>query len=126
MNILKAIANQQWGAHRHNDYIYKAIIRSKLDYGSIIYKKAAKTHLKTIDSIHTQALRLSTPTGAFRTSPVISISNLSGEPKLSTRRDQLTLSYFLILAKNSNNPASKLFFITQKKLKKHSKLLKRK
>ncbi|GFQ98277.1 uncharacterized protein TNCT_261311 [Trichonephila clavata] len=54
--------------------LYRALIRSKLDYGSVIYSSACKSLLKILDPVHHQGLRLCL--GAFRTSPRLSPSML--------------------------------------------------
>ncbi|GFW33139.1 putative rna-directed dna polymerase from mobile element jockey-like protein [Trichonephila clavipes] len=69
LNILKVLANTYWGADRTSLlHLYRALIRSKLDYGSVVYSSACKSLLKVLDPVHHQALRLCLE--AFRTSPV--------------------------------------------------------
>jgi hypothetical protein len=60
-----------------------------MDYGCIIYQYARKQTLSLLDPVHNAAIR--TCTGAFRTSPTISLYAESGEPPLYLRRIQLTL-----------------------------------
>ncbi len=62
--------------------IYIALIRSVLDYGSIVYDSAAKTLLK-LDVIQAQALRLCC--GAFKTTPVSALQVEVGEMPLQIR-----------------------------------------
>ena len=50
---------------------YRVLIRSKLDYGSIVYGPTRPSYIKRLDTVHNQGLRLSF--GAFRTSPVHSL-----------------------------------------------------
>ena len=64
--------------------LYRALIRSKLDYRSIVYGSARKSYLKYLDTIHYQGLRLAP--GAFRTSPVESLYAESNEQSLYIRR----------------------------------------
>lgn len=46
-------AGSDWGAERGAlKQIYTGLIRSNIDYGSIIYGSAAKTHLGKLDKIH--------------------------------------------------------------------------
>ncbi|GFY20870.1 putative RNA-directed DNA polymerase from transposon X-element [Trichonephila clavipes] len=60
LNILKVLANTPWGADRTSLLcLYSALIRSKLDYGSVVYSSACKSLLKILDPVHHQALRLS-------------------------------------------------------------------
>ena len=72
--------------------LYRAIIRSKMDYASFIYNSAAENILKLLDPVHNAALRLCT--GAYRSSPVVSIYADSGEPPLQHRRELLALQYY--------------------------------
>ena len=83
--------------------LYRSLVRSKLDYGSIVYGSARKSYLKCLDTIHHQGLRLAL--GAFRTSPVESLYAESNEPSLYTRREKLSLQYTTKLAANPKNPA---------------------
>ncbi|GFV87622.1 probable RNA-directed DNA polymerase from transposon X-element [Trichonephila clavipes] len=79
LNILKVLANTHWGADRTSLLrLYRALIRSKLDYGSVVYSSACKSLLKILDPVHHQALRLCL--GAFRTSPVESLYAEAYEP----------------------------------------------
>ena len=104
LDILKCLSRKTWGADRTTLLrIYRAQIRSKLDYGCTIYGSATKTSLKMLDSIHHQGIRLST--GAFRTSPIESLYIESGEPSLSFRRDKLTLQMYTRLLGVQNSPA---------------------
>ncbi|GFW07178.1 uncharacterized protein TNCV_3693721 [Trichonephila clavipes] len=58
LNILKVLANSRWRADRIPLLcLYRALIRSKLDYGSVLYSSACKSLLKIFDPVH-QALRL--------------------------------------------------------------------
>ena len=60
--------------------LYRSLIRSKVDYGSLVYGSARKSYLKMLDSVHHQGLRLAL--GAFRTSPVESLLAEANEPSL--------------------------------------------
>ncbi|XP_078051953.1 uncharacterized protein LOC144478106, partial [Augochlora pura] len=69
LNILKTLAANNWGADQ--DVLintYPAMIRSKMDYGCMIYSSATASTLKPLDTVHNPALRIAT--GAFRTSPI--------------------------------------------------------
>lgn len=59
----------EWGACRVSlKIIYCTLIRSSLDYGSIIYEFASETTLKKVEAIQNLALRICC--GAFQTSPI--------------------------------------------------------
>nr|XP_034172329.1 uncharacterized protein LOC117600695 [Osmia lignaria] len=102
MNIIKALANNSWGADQEIIIqTYQALIRSKLDYGSIVYSAKPNT-LKTIDSIHNAALRIAT--GSYRTSPINSILFESKKPSLEQRRKYLSLKYAAKMSSIPINP----------------------
>ena len=103
-NLLKVLAHTIWGADR-------SLIRSKLDYGSVVYGSARKSYLQKLDMIHHQGRRLAL--GAFRTSPVTSLYVEADEPSLALRREKLALQYAIRLAANPNNPASKTTYPPQ-------------
>ena len=71
LNILN-IGNTEWGADRNvMVHLYRSLVRSKLDYGCIVYRSTCKSYLQILDHVHNQGLRLCL--GAFRTSPVESL-----------------------------------------------------
>ena len=53
LNILKVIGNTDWGADRKVMlHLYISLVRSKLDYGCIVYGSARKSYLQMLDPIH--------------------------------------------------------------------------
>jgi len=104
LNLLKVVAHTDWGADRKILLqLYRSLIRSKLDYGCIVYGSAAKSYLELLDPIHNQGLRLCL--GAFRTSPVESLYVEANEPSLSYRREKLALQYAVKLRSCPSNAA---------------------
>ena len=92
LDIIKVVANQDWGADKSVLLnLYRSLIRSKLDYGCIVYDSARASYLKMLNTIHHQGLRLAL--GAFRTSPVESLYVEAGELPLEQRRIKLSLQY---------------------------------
>ena len=90
LNLLRVVAHTDWGADRKVLLnLYRTIIRSKLDYGSIIYGSARKSYLEMLDPIHHQGFRLAL--GAFRTSPSESLLAEANEPSLYNRRLKLSV-----------------------------------
>ncbi|RUS68574.1 hypothetical protein EGW08_023664, partial [Elysia chlorotica] len=99
----RVVGHTDWGADRETLLkLYRTLVRSKLDYGSIVYGSAKKHILKTLDPIHHQGLRIAL--GAFRTSPVQSLYAGSGEPSLEHRRLKLSLNYAAKLNSIPENP----------------------
>ena len=88
--------------------LYRCFIRSKLDYGSIVYGSARKSYVQMLDPIQNQALRLCL--GAFRTTPVESLQVEANEPPLCTRRNKLALQYSLKVQSNPSNPVFDCIF----------------
>ena len=112
LNLLKVLAPTSWGADRVTLLnLYRSLIRSKLDYGSVVFGSARKSYLQKLDMIHHQGLRLAL--GPFRTSPVTSLYVEAAEPSLALRREKLALQYSIRLAANPNNPASKTTYPAQ-------------
>ena len=84
------------------------LIRSKLDYGCIVYGSARPSYIKMLNTIHHQGLRLAL--GTFRTSPVESLYVEAGELPLEERRIKLSLQYISKLKSTPSNPAYKCVF----------------
>ena len=109
LDVLKVLSNSNWGGDRSVLLnLYRSLVRSKLDYGSMVYGSARKSYLKCLDTIHHQGLRLAL--GAFRTSPIESLYAESNEPSLHTRREKLSLQYTTKLAVNPKKPAHNCVF----------------
>ena len=106
LDLIKVLSNTTWGADKKVLFrLYRALIRSKLDYGCIVYGSARPSYIKRLDTIHNQRLRLCL--GAFRTSPVQSLYVESNEPPLGLRMTRLSLQYGM---SNKVNPAYSAVF----------------
>ncbi len=102
LNVMRCLRRSEWGASRAAmKSIYIALIRSVLDYGSIVYDSAAKTLLMKLDVILAQALRLCC--GAFKTTPVSALQVEVGEMPLQIRRKQLKMNYWVNLHGHSED-----------------------
>ena len=109
MNILKVVSGRDWGADSVVLLrLYRSLIRSKLDYGCVVYGAARPSYLKSLNAVHHQGLRIAL--GAFRTSPIPSLYVASGEPPLGLRREKLTLQLALRLKATPSNPAHTTVF----------------
>ena len=72
LGMLRVLSHTDWGADTHTLLqLYKSFVRSKMDYGSIVYSSASYNVLKRLYSVNNEALRICT--GAFRTSPISSL-----------------------------------------------------
>ena len=103
LNLLKVVAHKDWGADCATLLkLYRSHIRSKLDYGCIVYGSSRNSYLLSLDRVQNAALRLCL--GAFRTSPIPSLQVETNEPPLTLRREKLALQYIVKLKSNPDNP----------------------
>ena len=106
---MRVVEHTDWGADRIVlPRLYRALVRSKWDYGSIVYGSARRSVLKHLDPIHHQGLRIAL--GAFRTSPAESLHVETHEPSLTSRRLKLSLNYVLKLKSLPQIPAYSCVF----------------
>ena len=109
INLLRVVSNKEWGGDRTTLLkLYRALVRSKLDYGSVVYGAARPSYLSSLETVATQGLRLAL--GAFRTSPRESLHAEAGELPLSLRRQKLSLQYAIAISNNPQNPTYKTVF----------------
>ena len=55
LNLLRVVSSMDWGADRKFLLrLYRSLVRSKLDYGCIVYGSARQSYLRKLDSIHNQ------------------------------------------------------------------------
>ena len=109
LNIMKRIASRNWGlSMRDLLHFYKTFIRGKIAYAVEVYSSAAKTTLDSLKVIETTALRLAT--GAFKTSPRVSLyaeSNILPLPYWIKHR---SINYFLKIQQSPlNHPLFQIF-----------------
>ena len=96
LKILRVLSHTTWGSDRKTLLkLHKSLILSKLLYGCEIYSSATQKHLKILDAVHHEGIRLST--GAFKSSPVQSLLVEAGELPLELhfQKAQLRLWYRL-------------------------------
>ena len=90
LNLLKKLSHTTWGASRDTLFmIYKATVLSILDYCCPIYSSASDAALKSLNALHHEGIRLCT--GAFRSSPCVSLLAEASMLPLSLRRDLITM-----------------------------------
>jgi hypothetical protein len=103
LNLLKTVSRMDWGADEEVLLrLYRSHIRSKLDYGCVVYGSARKSYIQMLDTIHHQGLRICL--GAFRTSPAESLYVAANEESLYRRRQRLLVQYCLKIKSTPTNP----------------------
>ena len=76
-NVLRVVGHTDWGADKVVLLrLYRALVRSKLDYGCIVYGSESKSVLRTLEAFHAG---LHICLGAFCNSPVQSLFVKAGE-----------------------------------------------
>jgi hypothetical protein len=92
LNLMRAISGNGWGACKKTLLtIYKALIRSILDYGDVAYSSACKRQLDRLSCIQTEALRLCC--GAPKGTSTSALQNECGELPLHLRRLENSIKF---------------------------------
>lgn len=92
VKVIRTLSNTNWGSNRKILLnLHNSLVLSRLEYGSVVYNSASATRLKSLDPVHHLGVRLAT--GAYRTSPTISVLCDAGMMPLSFRRELQTLAY---------------------------------
>jgi len=121
LNLLHVVAHTYWGADQHTLlHLYRSLVRTKLDYGSVVHGSARESYLGMLDPIQKHALRLCL--GAFKTSPASSMCVQANEPPPYIRRRMLSIQYSLRTGTSPSNPAYNTVFNAKCKASFSSKL----
>ena len=108
LNLIRVASARSLGSDRKFKLaLYRALIRSKLDYGAIVYSSARPSYRKMLDTVVNQGLKLAL--NAFRTSPATSLHVEAGELPLELRHLQLSMNYYVKTCANESNPANSFF-----------------
>ena len=84
-NVMRNVSAQSWGASKKALLtLYKALVRSRLDYGCEAFYSAPTSQLSRLDNIQHKCLRLCC--GAMACTPVNALEQDCGEMPLSIRR----------------------------------------
>jgi len=99
LNLLKILAHPTKGCNRKTLLpLYQSFIRFVIDYGSPVYGLAPPSQLNLLEPVQNSALRIAT--GAFRTSPAISLCAETGIPPVKFRQMSLTANFLFTVATN--------------------------
>jgi len=58
VNLLRVVTHTTWGGDQQTIYLYQSLIRSKLDYGCIVFGLARNSYVRMFELIQNHALRL--------------------------------------------------------------------
>ena len=102
LNLMRLLSGTKWGAHAKPQLsIYRALIRSTLDYGSEVIESASEQTKKKLDVIQACALRIIF--GVPRATPTEVLLREAGEMPLSLRRN-LASAKRLLRCYETNGP----------------------
>lgn len=88
LSLIRVLAHTSWGADRNTLLLlHRTLVLSKLEYGCEVYSSATEARLRSLDSVHHAGVRLAT--GAFRSSPILSLLVDAGVQPLDLRRQSL-------------------------------------
>ena len=108
LNALKHLSHTSWGADSKTLLrIYTALIKSKIEYGVEAYGSTCQSNRNKLDPIQNSALRIAT--GAFKTSPIISLEVLTGTRSLAASRKEKLANYVVRVIANPSNPLQHIF-----------------
>ena len=104
LSLIGVLAHSNWGSDTKTLLrLFRSLVRSKLDYGCIVYMTGDAESLKGLDILHRHGLRMCL--GAFKSSPIQSLYVEANEPPLELRRKELAIRYALKIKSNPNNAA---------------------
>jgi len=107
LNVLRLLTGTTWSAAKQPLLnIYRALVRSVLEYGMEAFFFSSKSSLDKLNKIQYEALRLGT--GAMRSTPTICLLQASGEIPLHVKHKFLCLKYKAHLLTFNNYPALSL------------------
>ena len=115
LNVLKTISSGKKGADQKAlMMLYRALVRSKMDYGSIVYNSASSRTLESLNVIANQALRIAT--GVFKTTLTKTLHTLANEMSLQIRRNMLSIKYYFKTRSQLNSPSYNYIVYTSQAL----------
>lgn len=104
---MRNLCGTNWGASINTLLIiYKTLIRSIIEYGSIVYNNISKVNQKKLDSLQYQALKICC--AAMTGSSLIALQNETGELPLALNRHRQQLIYYAKVKSNTKHPSQKL------------------
>ena len=103
LSLLSHLSHTTWGTDRKTlTLLYNSLVQSKLDYGCQAYGSAAPSLLKSLDVVRNKGLRLMT--GAFRSSPIISLHADVNMLPPDLNRTLVTFKWYLQMQQRKNIP----------------------
>jgi len=107
LNLMRNLTGTEWGASKESLLtIYRALIRTLLDYGAEALDSATQNLKAKFDVIQSKCLRICC--GAMLGTALVSLQNECGELPLEIRRYKQQLNYAIKIKTTDNHPNRKL------------------
>ena len=103
INLLRCLSGTKWGSTTKSLLmVYRAYIRSLLDYGCEAYDSASESVKKSLDSIQYQSLRICT--GTLPLTSLAALQTETGEMPLDLRRSMLSNNFKISVIRIPSHP----------------------
>ena len=90
---MRSVSSTEWRAEQKTVMmIYRSLIRSKIDYGCMVYNSASSRALESLEYVSNEAMRISS--GCFKSTPISRLQVITEEPPLQIRRYKLSLKCY--------------------------------
>jgi hypothetical protein len=101
INVLKVLSNRSWGISTETlMQIYNTLIRSLMEYSSIIYPLFSISNLELLERIQFKCLKIINRKSKYASN--IEVKNLDGFVSIEDRFDELNLRYIRNSLSNNN------------------------
>ena len=108
LNLMRSVSGTKWGADAKTlRTIYVMLIRSVIDYGSIVYDSASQCQLERLEKVQNQAMKLIC--GSMRGTSTAALQVESGLMPLSLRRHSLQIRFAVKVTSTGNHVARQAF-----------------
>ena len=118
INLMRCLSGTSWGANKTTlMLIYKALIRSVMDYGCIAYNTASEAIKKKLNKIQSECLRISC--GAMKSTAIAAMQVECGEQPLELRREQQQLRYGVKISSIKDHQTATILKADKRKIKRN-------
>lgn len=101
---MRIVSELNWGAGKRPLLaIYRALIRSVIEYGLELYSSASMSTIKMLESIQAQCLRKCC--GVSKSTPVTALQIECDEAPTHLRKTEILMRHAAHITSNPNNPA---------------------
>ena len=107
LNLMRCLTGTEWGSSKKSLLtVYRALIRSLLDYGSVALDSAVYSAKQKLDTVQCKALRICC--GAMTGTALSALQGECGEMPLEIRRRKQMLQYAVKVKSREQHPAKSM------------------